>query len=195
MLSKLAIAAVAYHSVAFAALHVLEPQVSPTRSLIGDYSPTDSGWLAASTFVAFAVVWAAVALALSGPTQSMVLVAGRVLFAVAAVGLPVAAFVPSAADPRTKSALATALNLTRPGLFVGILLVSIALARLPEWEGASWSLVILAVVAFAVMMLSVRFLLDAGLAGVGQRVVFLLVYAWVLLVALGCMSGQRSPPA
>jgi hypothetical protein len=68
-------------------------------------------------------------------------------------------------------------------------LVSIALGRLPEWGGASRSLVVIAVAAFAVMLLSVRVLLDAGFAGLGQRLAFILVYVWVLLVAVGSVSG------
>lgn len=186
---RLAVAGIAYHAVAFAALHVLEPQLSPLRSLIGDYASTPSGWLAASTFVAFAATWAALAIGLSWPTRSRLLPAGRVLFGAAAVALLVAALVPSAADPRTPTALAKALNLARPGLFLGIPLVSIALGRVPEWKGSSRVLVVLALSAFILMLVSVGVLLEAGFAGLGQRIAFLLVYAWVGLVARGALAG------
>jgi Protein of unknown function (DUF998) len=188
-LSKLAIVAVVYHLSAFIALHVLEPQLSPISGIISDYSSTDSKWLVVSTFLAFGAIWAILALALSWPAQGWWLLAGRVLFALAAVGLVLGAIVPSAADPRTPTALATILNfVARPGLLVGIVIASLYLRGDPRWSDLSPKLVLLASAAFLLTLVSVTILLQAGFAGLGQRAVFIILYVWVGLVSTRIIS-------
>jgi len=191
-LAGLALAGVAYHALAFIILHVLEPQLSPVSAIISDYAATESSWLVVTTFVAFAVVWAALALGLSWPGQAWLLVAGRVVFAVAAIGLLVAALVPAAADPRTGTVLSVALGAVRPALFVAIVVVSVGLRSDLLWHDGSWMLVILSSAALLLTLVSVAFLLEAGVAGLGQRAVFVLIYVWVSLVTIRMVTRVNS---
>ena len=183
--ARLVIVCIAAHAVAFLGLHVLEPQVSPLSTVIGDYSTTESSWLATCAFVAFACLWATLAVATSAAAPgSRTMLVARLLFALAAVALLVAAVVPESADPRTGSSLARVQNLlARPGLFLAVLLASFALRRVPEWGDIGTYLVGLAVVCIVLLIATVGFLLNAGFGGLGQRALFVLLYFWAGIVA------------
>lgn len=179
-----ATALVLAHATAFAALHVLEPQVSSSAGIISDYARTDSAWLAAVAFLLFAGVWASVAIALGAvPSHGRLLLVGRGLLALAVLGITFGAIFPAAADPRTGSSLARLLNLVaRPGLFVGLLLVSLALLVRPGWERVGRLLTGLATLGLSLLVVTVGYLLERDLGGVGQRALFVVVYVWVVLL-------------
>ena len=183
--AAVALVAVASHLVLCALLHVLEPQISPISGIISDYAATESAILAKGTFVAFAAVWLSLAIALGGVARRAApLSIGRELLALAAVSIALLTFVPEVADPRTPSVLAKVGNLVaRPGLFLGIVLVSIGLRRAPGWDDLRGTLLSLSLTKAAFLPFTIAVLLDRGWGGVGQRAIFGLVYAWVALVA------------
>lgn len=185
MWAGVAIAAVAAHFGLFGLLHWLEPQLSPKSSIISDYAETGSVWVATGAFLAFALVWLALAIALGGTAPSSpILTAGRVLFALAVLAILVGTLQPSSGDPRTPSALARVQNLVaRPGLFLGIVLVSVGLRSVPGWGDLWPKLLLLSLAAAAMLPVTIAFLLERGLGGVAQRVIFALVYVWVVLVS------------
>jgi len=193
-LALTAISGVALHAAAFAALHILEPTLSPLSTIISDYASTGSAWLATAAFLAFAVIWAALALALAPVSPGRPLVrAGRLLFVLAVVGMVVGALMPETADPRTGSAIARLQNLAaRPGLFLGVLLVSLGVRKAPGWTDLGPVLIGLAVLGVLVLLGTVGWLLPLGLGGVGQRVAFLLLYGWALLTARRIGRGPRA---
>ena len=102
----------------------------------------------------------------------------------ASVSILFAAVYPETADPRTGSTLSRIQNLiSRPGLFLGVVLVSFGLRRAPGWQDIGARLLGLAVLASTLLVLSVAVLLESGLGGLGQRAIFLLLYVWAWLVA------------
>lgn len=172
------------HGVCLVGLHILEPGVSPVRGLLSDYAVTDSAWLATLAFLVFASIWASLVVALSavGPRTTL-LVCGQALFALAALAIVVTAFVPESADPRTGSTLAAVQNLlSRPGLFLGVLLVSLGLRGEGGWTTTVRTLVVLAVTAVGLLVATITVLLEAGWGGLAQRALFLLLYGWTLLL-------------
>jgi Protein of unknown function (DUF998) len=178
-----AMVGVTCHAVLFGLLHWLEPQLSPKSSIISDYSATNSAWVTAATFVAFAATWFSLSLALSEASgASTVLAVGRALFLLAAVAILLGVLFPSAMDPRTPSTLARIQSVvSRPGLFLGLLLVPAGLRVVPGWSDLWPVLLTLAVICALVLVLTLTVLLERGLAGVGQRIIFGLIYAYVLV--------------
>lgn len=197
-MARVAIIAAGAHALLFLALHLLEPGLSPSTSIISDYARTDHGAVATAAFIAFGTVWGALAFALSRMGWGGAIGAGRMLFVLAMAAILVAAVFPATADPRTGSVLARVQNVVaRPGLFLGVLLVSLGLRRAEGWEAVGSTLVGLAVAAVTLLIATVGLLLEAGWGGVGQRVLFLVLYAWVWLVARRILRDSRragTPP-
>lgn len=182
--SSVAIAAAAAHALLFLSLHVLEPGLRPAASVISDYARTGHAGVATAAFLAFGVVWGSLAIALAAAPRARTITVGRVLFGLALLAIVFAALFPATADPRTGSAPARVQNLiARPGLFLGVILVSTGLRSSPGWRDLGGRLLSLALVAAVLLVLTVAVLLDAGLGGLGQRAIFVLLYLWVWLVA------------
>jgi hypothetical protein len=198
-LARLAMAAVMAHGLLFILLHLRAPTLGVADSLISDYARSEHG-LTSAAYLAFATVWLALAGALGRVTlvPKASISIGRLLFTVAAVTIVLAAFDPVATDPRHRESLGAMRTLmsrfARPGLFVGIVLISLGVRRVPGWENLSGSLIGLAVAAMTVYVVTIVIMLNVGWAGLGQRVLFLVVYAWVLLVS-GRLATLASAPA
>ncbi len=109
---------------------------------------------------------------------------GQVLFGLAVIAILVAAVLPSSADPRTGSALASLMNLVaRPGLFLGAVLVSWGLRTAKGWKDLAPTLLGLSLVVVVLLVVTIALLLDRGLGGLGQRALFVALYLWAGLVA------------
>lgn len=192
----IAVAGVLCHAAAFGLLHLLDPGIDPVRSIISDYVGGGYPALARVAFFAFAVIWGALAVALGAvrPRRRLVL-AGRILFGIAVIGVLLAAFVPSMADPREAASSSVIGTLSgrigRPALFVGVLLVSVGVRRIPGWERTARILVLLAALAAVGLGLTLGLLLEAGFGGVGQRVIFVLLYVWAVLISLRILASGR----
>lgn len=191
-MATIAIVATVTHAALLLGLHVLEPGISPLASIISDYSQTaHAGW-ATAAFVTFGIIWGAMAVALSGTDDSRGVQVGRALFALAMVAILVAAIFPATADPRTGSVVARIQNLVaRPGLFLAVLLVSLGVRRVAGWEAVAARLVGLATAAIVLLVATIGFLLQAGFGGAGQRVLFLVLYAWVWTAARNAIDVSK----
>jgi len=190
-----AIAGVASHLALFGLLHWLEPQLRPKTNIISDYGDTASSSVATVAFFAFAAIWLALALALySALPRNLMLAAGQVLFFLAVIGITIGALFPETADPRTSSVLAKLQNIVaRPGLFLGIILVSIGLRGATGWGDLWPMLLVLSLVAAAMLPITIGVLLERGFGGVGQRAIFACVYGWAVLVSTRILSiGRQS---
>ena len=85
---------------------------------------------------------------------------------------------------RTGTVFARVQNLfARPGLFIGVVAVSLGAAKTPGWGSKARSLVGLSISALLLLVVTVAFLLERGLGGVGQRLIFILLYSWAVLVS------------
>ncbi len=191
-----AIVAAVVHAALFIGLHVLEPGISPFASIISDYSQTPHAGWAMAAFVAFGIIWGAMAVAFSDAAESNSVQVGRVLFALAMVAILVAAIFPATADPRTGSLVARIQNLmARPGLFLAVLLVSLGVRRVAGWEVVAGRLVGLAMAAIVLLVATIGLLLEAGFGGLGQRILFLVLYAWVWTAARNAIDVSNRSKA
>jgi hypothetical protein len=195
-MATIAIVAAVTHAVLFLGLHLFEPGMNPLSSIISDYSQTaHAGW-ATAAFVAFGFIWGAMAVVLSAAAESKGVQVGRVLFALAMVAILVAAISPETADPRTGSAVARIQNMVaRPGLFLGVLLASVGARRVTGWEAVGGKLVGLATAAIVVLVATIGFLLEMGLGGGGQRILFLILYLWVWTAARQAIEVSKRSEA
>jgi hypothetical protein len=192
MFSRMALWLVGIHALIFFALHFMEPKVSPIDGIISDYLTTPSKSLASFAFVVFAIIWVSLAVALSFATQNATIVIGRVLFVLCSLAILVPTAFPEASDPRSSGVIASLLNIfARPGLFVGLLLVSVGIRSTTSLKPLSLKLTLLSCVSFLLTIVTVSVLLKAGGAGVGQRIVFILIYIWIILLALNLRDQSK----
>jgi hypothetical protein len=79
---------------ALAALHILKPEVHPSRNMISQYAFGRHGWLMALCFAAFAVASACLVGALVATVPSLLARIGLAFLLIAAIGLAIAARFP-----------------------------------------------------------------------------------------------------
>jgi hypothetical protein len=92
--ARAAIAAAVFAIIALAALHVLKPNVHPSRNMISQYALGRHGWVMALFFAAFGVASACLFAALVAKAPTMVGRIGLVFLLAAAIGLGMAARFP-----------------------------------------------------------------------------------------------------
>jgi hypothetical protein len=182
--ARLSIVCILAHGLIFGLLHFLEPQLSPSRSIISDYFHTASAWLATLAILFFAIGWASLGVALVEVPKSRIILAGRILFVLAFISIIVGVVFPTSMDPRTGSLLSKIQNLlARPGLFMGVLLISLGLLGKPGWKAQARILLTLSITVSILLVMTIKILLPIELGGIGQRLIFLLLYVWIWLTA------------
>jgi Protein of unknown function (DUF998) len=182
LLAWLAVSAVIVHAAATVLLHWLVPSVNPFSEMVSAYLSTEYQWLSRVTFVALACALGFLGLGLIlRQIQGAMFTSALVLVAIAVIGLLGVAAVPSAARVFAVP--------TQPAAVCAILLLSLVLRQEAVWRGVgpyllgiSFGLIAL---FFATIVLGV--LVPAGLGGLANRVVLILIYSWVLLVARGLL--------
>jgi hypothetical protein len=166
-------------------LHILESQLSPSSSIISDYTQTASAWLANLAFLVFAAMWASLSTALAKVSDNRLVFTGRILFTLAFIAILVGIAFPASMDPRSGSLLSKIQNLlARPGLFLGVILVSIGLLRQDGWKLLAPKLLSLSIAAFVLLAITIIVLIPRDLGVIGQRLIFLTLYVWAALIAL-----------
>ena len=163
--------------------------------IISDYGRREYAWLQRLSFVFFAVMWGALSGAMSILPQRRPTIVARLIFVAVVPLLLVGAVVPSAMDPRDPTFLSTALNASRPAQFVAMLLVSVGLRKSSGWEDRARVLLALTLAAFALLLVSLAVLLEAGYAGLTQRAVFAIFYAWVSLLSVRLIRASSQVPS
>ncbi len=181
--ARLSIVCMLAHGIIFGLLHLLEPQLSPSSSIISDYFLTSSNWLVTIALLFFALSWASLSVALVEVPKSRLIVAGRILFVLAFISIIIGIVSPASMDPRTGSFLSKIQNLfARPGLFLGILLISLGLSGKPGWDIHARILLTLSIIVSILLVITIKILLPMELGGIGQRLIFLLIYVWIWLI-------------
>lgn len=182
--ARLSIFCVLAHGLIFGLLHFLESQLSPSSNIISDYFQTSSAWLVTIALIFFAIGWASLSIALVESPKSRLILAGRILFVLAFISIIVGVVLPTSMDPRNGSLLSKIQNLlARPGLFLGVLLISFGLLGKPNWEIQGRILLTLSITVSIFLIITIKILLPMELGGIGQRFIFLLLYAWIWLTA------------
>lgn len=182
----LAIGAVAYHGCALVLLHVLAPQVNPLADMVSAYLGTPYQLIARSTFLAFGAALAALGLGLRSCLPPGILPkVGIALLGLAAIGFLGVAIAPGAARYFAIP--------TQPATVIGMILLSVALRRDRRWRpvGSAPVAISTALVVLFALTIVLRVLVEQGLGGLANRVVVVLIYAWVVLVARGVLAGPQ----
>jgi Protein of unknown function (DUF998) len=92
--ARMVIGTAALALLALAALHILKPEVAPSRNMISQYALGRHGWVMALCFAAFAAASACLAGALIAIVKSLLGRIGLVFLLIAAIGLAIAARFP-----------------------------------------------------------------------------------------------------
>ena len=124
--------------IALAALHILKPDIDPSRTMISKYALGQHGWVMALCFAAFAVAGACLFTALVAHAQSLVSRIGLAFLLSAAVGLAMAARFPMdpVSTPPKPMSFSGKLHgvsflIGVPSQILAVLLLSLAAASLP----------------------------------------------------------------
>lgn len=165
--------AIGAHAVLLTLLHVLAPEVDPLSDMLGAYLGTGHASLARATFLAFSVNFGCLAAAL-------VLVGVRGVAArlgVASLALAAVGFLLVFSLPEYGAWLARP---TRPLTVLGTLFVGLGVRRLPRFRAVRVPLVAAPSVMLALFVgtIVLGVVEDAGLGGLANRVVVLLIYVW-----------------
>jgi len=183
LLAWLAVAAVAVHAASTISLHWLVPGVNPLSEMVSAYLNTAYQWLSRLSFVALACALGLIATALAlRHVQGVMFIIALILVAIAAIGLLVVAVAPGAAR--------TVAGPTQPAAVLALLLLSLVLRHEPAWQSAGPVLLglSLGLVTLFVVTIMLRVMPAAGLGGLANRAVLVLIYSWIVLVARGLMK-------
>jgi len=177
-LPRVAAGAAVASGVCLVVLHVVRPALDPAWSVVSQYAVGAHGWLMAGTFLLLAAACACLAVALTSARLHRAGRIGRVLLAVAAAGLVVAALFPVGTALHEVGSL-----LGNVGLALGAVLVGRDLRRALHPLARRWS----AAAAHAPWVLAVVMaaLISTNTWGVGlaNRAVVVAYIVWLALAA------------
>jgi hypothetical protein len=198
--ARLSFAAAATFVVLLAALHFIKPGLDPSWHFISEYAIGRHGWIMVLAFLALALGYVALFVAIRSQTRNIVGKIGLALLLVSALGLAIAAIFTT--DPITvsKDAATTEGGLHNLGGALGIAmpfaaaLVGWRLTRNPAWSSAKRPLLWatgLALVAFLVSFVSVGVMVSQSggkfgpdvLVGWPNRFEIVAYSAWLMVVA------------
>jgi hypothetical protein len=190
-----AIAGAAIALLALAVLHLVRPDLEPSRHMISEYAIGPHGWIMTLCFAAFAVASAALLVSLIGIVHTPLGWVGLVALAAAVVGLGFGAAFPMDPVSTTPDTMSFSGRMHGVGFMVGVpgeilavLLLSLALRGQPGWEGLPllWLTAVvwvsLAVMAWALM----NFMKQPDgptIMGWANRLLMIGYAAWIMLAA------------
>lgn len=176
----LAIGSIVYHAVAIVSLHVLQPGVSPLSEMVGAYLAGPHATLSRTTFLAFGLAFGVLAVGVGS------LLAGRQYFvATALLGFSALGFGGVFVFPERATQFGA---VVRPLTLATMLTVSFLLRREPRWAPRGAALVVVSMLLVFLFLLTFGWLLDLGLGGLANRLVLVLIYIWIALVAWGLVG-------
>jgi hypothetical protein len=198
--ARVAIGAVALAVIALAMLHILKPEVDPSRNMISLYALGRHGWLMALCFVAFGAATASLFAALVTHVSSLLGGIGLAFLLVAAIGFTMAGQFPMdpVSTPRTQVSFSGKMHgvsflIGVPCQILSVLLLSVALGNQASYA-SKLLLGLTAVVWISLgMMIAIMVMVGPGKApnpsgperflGLPNRL-FMVSYAvWLIVVA------------
>ena len=200
LLARTAIGASALALLALAALHILKPEVHPSRNMISQYALGRHGWVMALCFAAFAAASACLFAVLAAQVPSLLGQIGLALLMAAAIGLAMAARFPMdpVSTPAPQRSFAgkmhgVAFLIGVPCQILAVLLLSVALGSQPSH--ASLPLLMLTAVVWLslAMMIAIMLIVGPGKApnpngrerfvGWPNRLFMIAYGVWLMVVA------------
>ena len=184
--------------IALAALHVLKPEVNPSRNMISQYALGRHGWVMAICFAAFAAASACLFVTLIASVPSLLGHIGLGFLLAAAIGLAMAACFPMdpISTPHAQRSFSgkmhgVAFLMGVPCQLLAVLLVSLALA---ETSDASLSLLVLTGIVWLSLGVMIAIMLRVGpghgpnpsvprLFGWSNRLFMVAYGVWLMVVA------------
>lgn len=188
-LGLLIIGAVLYWAAVALAMHVLEPEFSPIRAPMSAYVLGAYGAWMTTTYVALsaALLSVGIGLATALPATALTRI-GLSLFLLATTGALIAGLFPMdfPGPPRTSSGRLHALGgvLTFPAWVLGVFLFSLSVRRDHRWGRDSGSLLALSATSIGVFLFSILSLIVLGFAGYAQRLLVVVLFIWMIIIAL-----------
>ena len=164
--ARAAIVAAAVSLLALTALHILKPDLHPSRTMISRYALGPYGWMMALCFVAFGVASGSLAVAIVPHVRSLGGRIGIALLLIAAVGLVMAARFPMdpVNTPRAQMSHAGRLHgvaflLGVPSMVLAVAVLSLALASQLSYP---WLLMTIAAVVWISLIVMIAIMLKVG---------------------------------
>ncbi len=200
-LKWLVIGGVVYYIAAVVALHFLQPERDPVGWPMSAYVLTENGWLMTSTYFVLAGALLSLTILLVGSLPSSRLsVIASVFMLVGAVGGILAGVYPmdDAGSEATQSGFLhmVAGMLSFPSFALGPLLFSLAICRSASSEAPCRFALPLAIAVticnpLYFLAIDLGFRTEVYVAGLAQRVLFLFLFAWMVVVA-NCAGSTRA---
>ena len=197
--ARAAIVAAAVSLLALTALHILKPELHPSRTMISRYALGPYGWMMALCFAAFGVASGSLALAMVRHMRSLSGRIGIALLLTAAVGLVMAARFPMdpVNTPRAQMSHSgrmhgVAFLLGVPSMVLAVAVVSLALGSQLVY---AWVLMTIAAVVWISLIVMVVIMLKVGpgnppdpngperFVGVPNRSLMVAYAVWLMVVA------------
>ena len=165
--ARAVIGAAALALIALAALHILKPDIHPSRTMISQYALGRHGWVMALCFAAFGTASACLFAALIAHVPSLLGRIGLAFLAAAAVGLAMAARFPmdAVSTPREQMSFTgkmhgVAFTIGVPCQVLAVLLLSLSLGS--QTSDASLPLLALAAVVWLSLIVMITIMLIVG---------------------------------
>ncbi len=198
--ARAAIVAAAVSLITLAALHILKPDLHPSRTMISQYALGPYGWVMALCFAAFGVASGSLAVAMVPAVRSLGGRIGIALLLTAAVGLVMAArfpmdpeSTPPAQMSRSGRMHGVAFLLGVPSMVLAVLVLSFALDGQVSYAG--WMLKTVAAVIWISLIVMIGIMLRVGpgkppdpngperFVGVPNRLLMVAYAVWLMVAA------------
>ena len=197
--ARTVIGAAAVALIALAALHILKPEVHPSRNMISQYALGRHGWVMALCFVAFAAASGCLFAALIARVPSLLGNIGLVFLLAAAIGLVMAARFPMdpVSTPPAQRSFSGKMHgvsflMGVPCQVLAVLLVSLALGN--DTSYASLPLLVLTAIVWLSLVVMIAIMLMVGpghgpnpsvprMFGWSNRLFMVAYGVWLMVVA------------
>jgi Protein of unknown function (DUF998) len=198
--ARAAIVAAVVSLVTLAALHILKPDLHPSRTMISRYALGPYGWVMALCFAAFGVASGSLAVAMVPDVRSLGGRIGMALLLTAAIGLVMAArfpmdpvSTPPAQMSHSGRMHGVAFLLGVPSMVLAVLVLSLALGS--QGSNAGWLLMTVAAVIWISLIIMIGILLMVGpgkppdpngperFVGVPNRSLMVAYAVWLIVAA------------
>ena len=184
LLAWTAIGAVFYHGLAIVTLHLLASNVNPFTDMVDAYLQGPYRLLARSTFLAFAFAFGALALGIASVLPSSWLKTGiLILLVLAVIGFLSVFILPEASHIITTP--------TRPATLFAVILLSFAVRDIDYWQPITPFLLGISITLVCLFIFTLVFgtASKINLNGLTNRIVLILLYCWIIIVARSLLRG------